>query len=179
LVFAFLAILITGYFLCRSPISVDLLLKPPPAIMLEEIKSPALDLSCSKRMRREDAGDDLGRAEGECHTPPLEASEGRGRMEELVREEVAPASVVASPAAAAEARLTRAGEAILMEIVTPHPTAGEAVGGGGEVNAADASSDLVSQEDAREVAVKAAEEAPMFVGGIRALRDGCSGFLQP
>jgi hypothetical protein len=52
-----------GYFLCSSPISVDLLLKPPPAVTSEETESLALDLSCSKRMRREDADGDLGRVE--------------------------------------------------------------------------------------------------------------------
>jgi hypothetical protein len=151
-----------GYFLCRSPISVDLLLKPPPAVASEETEPPALDLSCSKRMRKEDASGDLGCVEEECHTPQLEASEGGGRTEELVRQEVAPASIVLSPSAAAEAGLTRAREAILMEIVMPHPAAGEAAAG--EVTAADVSYDPVSQEDACEVAVKTAKEAPVCVG---------------
>jgi hypothetical protein len=92
----------------------------------------------------------------------LEASEGGGRTEELVRPEAVLASIVTSPAAAAEARLTQAREAILTEIVMPHPATGEAAAG--EVTAADASSDPVSQEDAREVAVKAVEEAPVCVG---------------
>jgi hypothetical protein len=39
--FAFLISLIMGYFLCRSPISVDLLLKPPPAVTSEETESLA------------------------------------------------------------------------------------------------------------------------------------------
>jgi hypothetical protein len=112
LAFVFLINLIMGYFLCRSPISVDLLLKPPLVVASEETEPPALDLSCSKRMRREDVGGDLGHAEGECHTPQLEASEGGDRMEELVRQKAAPASIVTSPAAAAEAGLTRAEEAI-------------------------------------------------------------------
>jgi hypothetical protein len=67
-----------GYFLCRSPISVDLLLKPPPTVASGEVEAPALDLSCSKRARREDASGDLGRAEEERHTPQLEVSEGGG-----------------------------------------------------------------------------------------------------
>jgi hypothetical protein len=104
----------------------------------------------------------LGRTKEECHTPQLEAIEVGGRTEELVRQEAEPASIVTSPAAAAEAGLTRAGEAILTEIVMPHPTAGEAAAW--EVTTADASSDPVSQEDAHEVAVKAAEKAPMCVG---------------
>jgi hypothetical protein len=150
-----------GYFLCRYPIFVDLLLKPPPAVASEETEPLALDLSCSKRMRREDADGDLGRADEECHIPQLEASEGGGRTEELIRHEAAPASVVASSAAAVEAGLMRVGEAILTEIIMPHPGAGEAAEG--EVTAADASSDPVSQEGAREVMVKAAEEAPVCV----------------
>jgi hypothetical protein len=77
---------------------------------------------------REDVGGDLGHAEEERHALQLEAIEGGGRTEELVRPE-APASVVTSPAAAAEARLTRAGEAILMEVVMPPPTVGEAAAG--------------------------------------------------
>jgi hypothetical protein len=96
LAFIFLISLIMGYFLCRSPISIDLLLKPPPVVASEETEPLALDLSCSKRMRREDAGGDLGRAEEECHTPQLEASKGGGRTEELVLQEAAPASVVTS-----------------------------------------------------------------------------------
>jgi hypothetical protein len=92
----------------------------------------------------------------------VEASEGGGSTEELDRQEAAPAGVVASPAAAAEAELARAMEAILTEIVMPHPATGEAAAG--EVIAADASSNLASQEDSREVAMDAAEEAPMGVG---------------
>jgi hypothetical protein len=163
LAIVFLISLIMGYFLCRSPISIDLLLKPPPAVALGETETPTLDLSCSKRVRREDVGGDLGRAEEERHAPQLEAIEGGGRTEELVRLE-SPASVVTSPAAAAEAGLTRAGEAILTEFVVPPPAVGEAAAG--EVTAADASSDLISQEDAREVAVKAMEEAPVRVGAL-------------
>jgi hypothetical protein len=51
-----------------------------------------------------------------------------------------------------------------MEIVMPHPAAGEAAAG--EVTAADASSDPVIEEDARDVTVKAAEEAPVCVGAL-------------
>jgi hypothetical protein len=161
LTFVLLISLIMGYFLCRSAISVDLLLKPPPMVASGETETLALDLSCSKRARKEDAGGDLGRAEEERHTPQLEATGGGGRTEELVCPE-APANVFTSPAAMAEAGLTRAGEVILTEIVMPHPVASEAVAG--EVATADASSDLVSQEDAHKVAVKVTEEAPMRAG---------------
>jgi hypothetical protein len=161
LTFIFLISLIMGCFLCRSPISIDLLLKPPPTVASGEIETPALDLLCSKRARREDAGSDLGRAEEEHHTPQLEVSEGGGRTEELVCPEV-PVSVVTSPAAATEAGLTRAREANLTEIVTPHPAVGEAAAG--EVTAVDASSNLVGQGDACEIVVKATEEAPVCAG---------------
>jgi hypothetical protein len=112
-------------------------------------------------MRREDAGGDLGHTEGEGRAPQLEASEGGDRTEELDRQEVASASIIASPTAAAEAGLARAGEANLTEIVIPRPATGDAAAG--EVTAADASSDLVSQEDSREVTVKVAEEAAVSV----------------
>jgi hypothetical protein len=118
------------------------------------------DLSCSKRVRREDAGGDLGCAGEDRHSSRLEVVEGEGRTEELVRPE-APASIVSSPAVAAEVGLTRAGEAILTEVVAPPPAVKEAAAG--EVTAADASSDPLSQEDAREVAVKAMEETPVRV----------------
>jgi hypothetical protein len=152
LTFEYLISLIMGYFLCRSLISVDLLLKPPPMVASGEVETPALDLSCSKRVRREDAGGDLGRAKEEHHTPQLEVSEGGGKTEELARPE-SPASVVTSPATTTEAGLTWAGEADLTEVITPHPAVGEAAAG--EVAVADASSDLVGRGDAREIAVKA------------------------
>jgi hypothetical protein len=159
----FLISLIMGYFLCRSPISVDLLLKPPPTVASGEAETPTLDLLCSKRVRREDVSGDLGCTEEERHAPQLEAIEGGGRMEELVHPE-APTSVATCPATAAEARLVRAGKAILMEVSMPPPAIGEATVG--EVTAADASSDLISQEDAREVTVKAMKEAPVRVGAL-------------
>jgi hypothetical protein len=105
LTFIYLVSLIMGYFLCRSAISIDLLLKPPPTVASGEIEAPALDLSCSKRARREDAGGDLGCAKEERHTTQLEVIQGGGKSEELVCPE-APASVVTSPATAAEAGLT-------------------------------------------------------------------------
>jgi hypothetical protein len=52
-----------GYFLCRSSISVDQLLKPPPMAVSGETESSFFALSHNKRMHREDAGGDLGRAE--------------------------------------------------------------------------------------------------------------------
>jgi hypothetical protein len=112
------------------------------------------DLSCSKRARREDADGDLGCTGEDHHSSRLEVAEGEGRTEELVHLE-APASIVSSPAIAAEAGLTRAREAILMAVVAPPPAIGEATAG--EVTAADVSSDPPSQEDARKVTVKAME----------------------
>jgi hypothetical protein len=163
LAIVFLISLTMRYFLCRSPISIDLLLKPPPTVVSGETETLTLDLSCSKRVRREDASSNLGHVGEERHSPQLEAVEGGGRTEELVHPK-APTSVVTSPAAAAEAGLTRAREAILTEVVVPPPAVGEAAAG--EVTATDASSDLISQEDAREVAVKATEKAPVCVGAL-------------
>jgi hypothetical protein len=150
-----------GCLLCRSPISIDLLLKPPPVVASGETGTSTLDLSCNKRTRREDASGDLGRAEEDHRSPRLEVTESEGRTEELVRSE-APASIISSPAAADEAGLTRAGEAILTEVVVPPPTVGEAAAG--EVTAADASSNPISQEDAREVVAKVTEEPTVHEG---------------
>jgi hypothetical protein len=127
-------------------------------------------------VRQEDAGGDLGCAGEDRHSPQLEVVEGEGRTEELVRPE-APASIVPSPAVAAEAGLTQAGEAILMEVVVPPPAVGEAAAG--EVTAADASSDPPSQEDAREVTVKTTEETPMRVGAPEPSEPAARAFSSP
>jgi hypothetical protein len=100
-------------------------------------------------------GGDLGRAGEDRQSSRLEVVEGEGRTKELVRPEVS-TGIASGSAAAAEAGLTRAGEAILTEVVAPPPTVGEAVSE--EVAAADASSDPPGQEDIRAVAVKATEE---------------------
>jgi hypothetical protein len=71
----------------------------------EETDSSALDLSRSKRTRREDAGDDLGRTEEESLVSQVETSEVGGRTAELDRQEIAPAGVTANAAATAEAGL--------------------------------------------------------------------------
>jgi hypothetical protein len=160
LAITFLISLIMGYFLCRSPISVDLLTQSPPAVASGETKTSTPNLSCNKRVRREDAGGDLGRAGEDRQSSRLEVVEGEGRMEEPVRPK-ASTGIVSDSAAAAEAELTRAGEAILTKVVTPPPTVGEAVAG--EVVAANASSDPPSQEDTRAVAVKAMGETSPHV----------------
>jgi hypothetical protein len=120
-----------------------------------ETETSTPDLSCNKRVRREDAGGDLGRAGEDRQSSRLEVIEGEGRTEEPVYPK-ASTRIVSDSAAAAEARLTRAGEAILTEVITPPPVVGEAVAG--EVVAADASSDPPGQEDTRAVAVKATGE---------------------
>jgi hypothetical protein len=69
LAITFLISLITGYFPCRSPISIDLLTQPPPAMASGETETLTPDLLSSKRMHRESAGGDLGCA-GEGHPSP-------------------------------------------------------------------------------------------------------------
>jgi hypothetical protein len=108
LAIAFLINVIMGCLLCRSPISIDLLLQPPPTVASGETETSTPDLSCSKRVHRDDADGDLGCAREDRPSSRLEVVKGEGRTEELVRPE-APASIISSPAAAAEARLTRAG----------------------------------------------------------------------
>jgi hypothetical protein len=72
-------------------------------------------------------------------------TEGPAHLETL-------AGVVSSPTAAAEAKLARAGEAVLTEVVAPPPVVGEVVAG--EVTATDAPSAPLGHEDTREVTVK-------------------------
>jgi hypothetical protein len=149
-----------GYFLCRSPISVDLSTRPPPVVASGETETSTPDLSCSKRMHREGTGGDLGCAGEDRQSSRLEVIEGEARMEELGRPEVS-TGIVSGSAAAAEAGLTRAEEAILTEVVVPPPAVGEAIEG--EVATADASSDPPSQEDTRAVTVKATGETSVRV----------------
>jgi hypothetical protein len=144
-----------GCSLCRSPISIDLLTQPSPTVASGETETSTPDLSCSKRVRREDAGGDLGRAGEDRQSSRLEVIEGEERTEEPVRSEVSTGTASGS-AAADGAGLIRAGEAILTEVIAPPPTVGEAVSG--EVAAANASSDPPGQEDPGAVAVKMTEE---------------------
>jgi hypothetical protein len=105
LAITFLIGLIMGYFLCRSPISIDLLMQPPPAVALGETETSTPDLSCNKRVRRKDTNGDLGRAGEDHQSSRLEVIEGEGRTEEPVCPE-ATTDIVFGSAAAAEARLT-------------------------------------------------------------------------
>jgi hypothetical protein len=149
-----------GYFLCRSPISVDLSMRPPPVVASGETETSTPDLSCSKRVRREGTSGDLGCTGEDRQSSWLEVIEGEGRTEELVRPKVS-TGIVSGSAAAAKAGLTRAGEAILTEVIAPPPAIGEAVAG--EVVTADASSDLPAQEETRAVAVKATGDTSAHV----------------
>jgi hypothetical protein len=132
-----------------------MLMQPPPAVASRETETSIPDLSCNKRACGEDAGGDLGRAGDDRQSSRLEVVAGEGRTEELVRPDVS-TGIASGSAAAAEAGLTRAREAILTEVVVPPPTVGEAVSE--EVVAADASSNPPGQEDTRAVAVKATGE---------------------
>jgi hypothetical protein len=122
-------------------------MKHSPVVASGKTGTSTLDLSCSKRARREDASGDLSHAKEDRHSPLLEIAESEGRTEDLVRPE-APASIVSSPAAAIEAVPTRAREATSTEVATPPPTIEQAAAG--EVTTADASFDrLVRKTRAR------------------------------
>jgi hypothetical protein len=121
------------------------------------------DLSCSKRVHREDAGGDLGRAGEDRRSSRLEVIEGEDRTEEPVCSEVSMGTASGS-AAADGAGLIRAGEAILTEVVAPPPTIEEAVSG--EVATANASSDPPGQEDTGAIAVKTMEETSARVEAL-------------
>jgi hypothetical protein len=94
-----------GYFLCRSPISVDLLTQPPPTVASGETETLTPDLSRSKRVRREDASGDLRRAGEDRRSSRLEVIKGEGRTEEPVCLEVS-TGIASGSAAATEAGLT-------------------------------------------------------------------------
>jgi hypothetical protein len=144
-----------GCFLCRSPVSVDLLAQPPPTVASGETETSTPDLSRSKRVRREDAGGNLGHAGEDRRSSQLEVVEGEDRTDEPVRSEVSMGTASGS-AVADGAGLIRVEEATLTEVVTPPPTVGEAASG--EVTATNASSDQPGQEDPGTVAVKTMEE---------------------
>jgi hypothetical protein len=105
LAITFLISLIMGYFLYRSPISVDVLTQPSPAVASGESETSTPDLSCNKRVCREDASGDLGHAGEDRQSSRLEAIEGEGRTEELVRSEVS-MGITSGSATVAEAGLT-------------------------------------------------------------------------
>jgi hypothetical protein len=96
------------------------------------------DLSSSKRVRREDASGNLGRAGEDHRSSQLEVVEGEDRMKEPVRLEVS-TGTASDSVAADEAGLIRVEEATLTEVVAPPPTVREATSG--EVTAANMSSD--------------------------------------
>jgi hypothetical protein len=93
-------------------------MQPPSAVASGEIETSTPDLSCNKRVRREDTGSNLGRAGEDRQSSWLEVVEGEGRTEELVRPEVS-TGIASGSAAAAEDGLTRAKETILTEVVAP------------------------------------------------------------
>jgi hypothetical protein len=106
-------------------------------------------------MHRENAGGDLGYA-GEGHpSPRLGVVEGESMTEEPAHLET-PVGVVSYPTIVTEAKLARAGEAVLTEVVAPPPVVGEVVAG--KVTAADVPSAPLGHEDTREVMVKVTGE---------------------
>jgi hypothetical protein len=121
-----------------------------------ETETSTPDLSCSKRVRREDASGDLGHAGEYRRSSQLEVVEGEDQTDEPVRSEVSTGATSGS-AAADGAGLTRVEETALTEIVAPTPTIREAASE--EVAAANVSSDPLGQEDPGAVAVKTTEEA--------------------
>jgi hypothetical protein len=144
---------IMGRPLCRSPLSVDLVTQPPPAPASGETVISAPDSSCNKRARREETGSDLGRAEGDRHSPRLEPVVGDAGAEEPAHPE-AHADAVSSPAAATKADPMPAGEITPAGAAAPPPPTAEDVAAGNDA-AAHASSNPPSQEGTREAAAEA------------------------
>jgi hypothetical protein len=108
---------IMGCLLYRSPVSIDLVTQPPPASASEEVVTSASNLPCNKRVRREDAGGDLGRTEEDRRSPWLELVMSETRAEEPACPE-APTNVVSSPAVTTEAEPMQGRETTLAEL--PH-----------------------------------------------------------
>jgi hypothetical protein len=148
---------------CRSPIAIDLITQPPPAFASGEAETSTPDLPRNKRVRKEDAGSDLGRTEEDRHSPQLEYIASRARAEEPVHPEV-PANAISSPATATEAKPMPAGEITSAKAATPPPIIEDAVAG--DVATAHASSDPPSQEDMREAMAKVMEGALVHAGSL-------------
>jgi hypothetical protein len=151
-----------GHLLCRSPLSIDLVIQPPPAPASGGAVISAPDLSCNKRARREDTGSDSGRVEEDRHSPRLEPAASEAGAEEPACPE-APADAVSSPTAATEADPMPAGEITLAGAATPPPPAAEDAAAGNDA-AAHASSDSPSQEGMREATAETTEGAPVHAG---------------
>jgi hypothetical protein len=162
----FLISLTMGCSLCRSPLSVDLLAQPPLAVASGETETSTPDLSCSKRVRREDADGNLGHAGEDRRCSQLEVVKGEDRTDEPVRSEVSTGTASGS-AAADGTGLIRVEKATLTEVVTPPPTIGEAASG--EITTANASSDPPGQEDPGAVALKTTEETSVRVETSKSL----------
>jgi hypothetical protein len=143
--------------LCRSPLSVDSVAQPPPAIASGGILTPALEPSCHKRERSEEIGGDSGRIEDDRYSPRLKLVAGETRVEDPAHPEV-PADVVPHPAATPETDSTPAEETTPAGVVTPPPPTTEDVTAGNDA-AIHASFDPPSQEGACEAATGATEEA--------------------
>jgi hypothetical protein len=86
-----------------------------------ETETSTPDLSCNKRVHREDAGGNPGRAREDHQSSQLEVIKGEDRTDEPVRSEVS-TGTASGPAAADGARLIRVEEAALTEVVAHPPT---------------------------------------------------------
>jgi hypothetical protein len=155
---------IVGCLLCRSSLSIDLIIQPSPAPAFEEAVISAPDLSCNKRARKEDTGSDSGGVEEDRHSPRLEPVASKARAEEPARPE-APADAISSPAAATEADPMPAGEITPAGVAMPPPPATEDAVAGNDA-AAHASSDPPSQEGTREAIAETTKETPVHAGSL-------------
>jgi hypothetical protein len=125
-------------------------------VALGETETLTPDLSCSKRVHREDAGGDLSRAGEDRRSSQLGVIEGEDRSDDPVHSEVSTGTASGSVAADG-AGLIRVEETTLPEDIAPPPTVGDAASE--EAATANVSSDPPSQEDRGAVAVKTTEEA--------------------
>jgi hypothetical protein len=138
------------------------LLKALPATALEGTESSASALSDSKRMRRGDAGGDLGRVEEEDRTSQEEAHKVEGDMARPDRQRMVAADATMNAGVTAEAgpawtKEASAEEVTAMEVIAPHTTTDEAAAG--ETATAEASSSPAGQGEPRKITEEAMKEA--------------------
>jgi hypothetical protein len=119
---------------CRPSIFIDKLLKPLPTTASEGTESLAFTPSPGKRMRREDASGNLGRAEEEDHASQIEAHEVEGDAVKLGCQGTAAADSTTNAGVTAEVGPAQTEEASTGEVVTmgvdvPRIVADEAAAG--------------------------------------------------
>jgi hypothetical protein len=115
----------TGYFPCRSPISLDQLLKSPSVVASRGAETSVSASPHNKRTRAEDAGDGLGRTEEEGRTPQAKASKAGGKAPGLDRPEKTAADATSDASVMADVGPAQTEGATAAEVVASRPATDE------------------------------------------------------